>query len=123
MTVVSIQGLNKAEVLAVLYNAVKADLEWQKGEEQLTVEDAESFLSSQWYFLYLRGRFLGINLSGDEIDTKMYDDTHGYGSAKLIIDTLRDSGFQVIDLILPAGISIQSASVATQQKLRRIGLL
>jgi hypothetical protein len=44
MTVVSIQGLDKAEVLASLYNAVKADLEWQKGEEQLTVEDAESLL-------------------------------------------------------------------------------
>jgi hypothetical protein len=123
MTVVSIQGLDKAEVLASLYNAVKADLEWQKGEEQLTVEDAESLLSSQWYFLYLRGRFLGINLSGDEINTRMYDDAHGYGSAKLIIDTLRESGFRVIDLILPEGNGIQNTSVATQQKLRRIGLL
>src|SRR4030042_6086600 len=88
---ISLVGLNKAAVLAALYNASKPQgmgfLHYNPAP--MTVEEAEALLSEHSYFDYLGGRAIKVDLSGDYLDTWGYDRDNGQGAAKRAIDAMR----------------------------------
>lgn len=91
---INIAGLDKAEVLAALYNASRplgmGVLHFDP--KPMTKEEAQSFLdgtgkttepsrSREPYFDYLKGRVMKVNLAGDEFEEWAYDRDNGPGAA------------------------------------------
>lgn len=105
---VDISGLDKAAVLALLFNASAPGgmgfLTAQFGPSVMTVEDAEyvihdgdspdpDFPQGNLSYDYLFGRPLKIDLEGDEFDPWGFDrDNGGTGTAQRLIDEFRRSG-------------------------------
>lgn len=93
-----IKGIDKAELLAALYNA-----SWQqglgflhsRGTAKMTKEQAQVEISlclDDLYFDYLHGRPLKIDLNGDTLETRLYNrDNGGEGAAEEIVYNLRDA--------------------------------
>lgn len=108
MEMVNIAGLDKAAVLATLFNATAPSgmgfLQAQFGPSIMTVEDAQSvidnvgsndpgFLHGKLDYDYLFGRPLKVDLSGDEFDPWEFDrDNGGTGTAQRFIGNLRETG-------------------------------
>lgn len=92
---VSIAGLDKAAVLAALYNASQPPrmgfLNPRSGQSMSRVE-ARAALSRnpEGYFDYLNGRVMKVDLSGEEVDPGMYDRDNGDGAFAAVIERLRD---------------------------------
>lgn len=89
-----IAGLDKAEVLAALYNGSRQQgigFMHSRGAEGMTVEQARAEIANNeaMYFDYLRGRAMKIGLSGDELRTEAYNRDNGPGAAEAIITALR----------------------------------
>lgn len=88
----NIKGLNKAEVLAELYNNAKVQGMGflQADNKQMTTEEAKTILdeSSDKYFDYLKGRVMKIRIAGDEIDTRLYNRDNGNGAAERVLSKL-----------------------------------
>ena len=88
----NIEGLDKREVLAALYNAARPQgmgFPQYKPEPMTTIEAGE-ILAEGSYFDYLNGRVMKVNLKNDnEFEELLYDRDNGIGSAELVIDTLR----------------------------------
>jgi hypothetical protein len=83
---VNIQGLDKAEVLAALFNASKQQGMGfcdPTGSRQMSVEDARQYTDrgGVQYYDYLRGRVMKVDLSKDEMRTGLYDRDNGQGAA------------------------------------------
>lgn len=81
---ISIEGLNKAEVLAALYNASRpvgmGALRFMDAD--LSILDATRIIErGQLDFDYLQGRVMKVDLSSDEFDERLYDRDNGYGAA------------------------------------------
>jgi len=81
---IDLQGKNKAEVLAKLYNASKPQgmglLHYDS--KKMTTEQAQAILDTgQKCFDYLKGRVMKIDLSDDELDIRLYDRDNGQGAA------------------------------------------
>ena len=91
---ISLIGLNKSDVLRVLYNAAKPpspDSEYYNSKP-LTTEEAQKhidLLGKQ--IVYLRHRYLRINLSGDNLDPTIYDACNGPETAERAISELKNS--------------------------------
>lgn len=88
---INISKLNKADVLAALYNNSKplglGFLHHTTGV--MTTKEAQTLLDSgQSYFDYLQGRVMKIDLSGDELETWLYDRDNGGGAAKRALQAL-----------------------------------
>jgi hypothetical protein len=111
---IDITGLGKAAVLAALFNASAPGglgfLQAAYGPTDLTIEQAQECIDAvrssdpvsretpDLYFDYLHGRPLKLELDGDYINPWGYDrDNGGEGSAKKIIDELRESGQIISD--------------------------
>jgi hypothetical protein len=81
---IDLKELDKAEVLAKLYNNSKLQgmgfLQSKQGE--MTIEHARELLKKTNKFDYLYGKVMKINLSGDEFDPWLYDRDNGEGAAK-----------------------------------------
>lgn len=88
---VDIRGLNKAEVLAALYNNSKPQgFGFLHDPKPMSVKEAKKILKQQTDFDYLKGRVLKVNLSSDdEFEEWLYDRDNGYGAAQKAIDALR----------------------------------
>jgi len=88
---ISLAGLNKADVLAALYNASKPQGMGflQYDPKPMTREEAEALLKQTTHFDYLKGRVMKLNLADDELDPWGYDRDNGQNSAKNVIDELR----------------------------------
>ena len=102
---INIAGLDKAEVLAALYNAAKAQgmglLHYTP--EPMTIEQARELLGSRpdlaphasprqrTYFDYVKGRVMKVELSGDELNTRLYDRDNGDGAAERALKPLLDA--------------------------------
>jgi hypothetical protein len=93
---VDIRGLDRAAVLAALYNAAHPQGMGflQYDPEPMTIEQARELLSNggQWkHFDYLYGRVLKVDLSegDDQLNVGLYDRYNGAGAAQLVIDELR----------------------------------
>lgn len=78
---ISLEGLDKAAVLAALYNASKplglGFLHFTP--EPMTIEEARELLKKRTYFDYLKGRVMKIDLSGETLDPRPYDRDNGDG--------------------------------------------
>ena len=100
---VDISGLDKAAVLATLFNASAPSgmgfLQARFGPSIMTVEDAQQVINAggtnrgKLSFDYLFGRPLKFDLIGDEFDPWGFDrDNGGTGTASRLIEDLRASG-------------------------------
>lgn len=81
----NIAGLDKAEVLAALVNGGSVQglggIDSRAGK-WFTVEKARELLDSgETYFDYVHGRVVKIDLSGDDVNTRLYDRDNGPGAA------------------------------------------
>ena len=88
---VSIKGLDKAEVLCALYDRARplgmGLLHYNP--QPMTRAEAMDLLSKTQYFDYVRGRVMKVNLSNDEFDTWLFDRDNGDGAAESVISALR----------------------------------
>jgi len=91
MSIVNINGINKAELLAKLYNNSKPlGMEIvHYALENMTISEAEELLESQTYFDYLRGRVMKIELKNDELSTFLYNRDNGYDACERIVESLK----------------------------------
>lgn len=90
---IDITGLNKADVLRVLYNRARTQglgiLHYTP--EDMTVEEAQDILdhTGDKYFDYLKGRVMKVDLNGDSFNPRLYDRDNGEGAAESAIGPLR----------------------------------
>lgn len=93
---VSIKGLDKAVVLAALYNAARPQGMgfMHYDPTPMTPERAAGILNDtpRMYFDYLRGRVMKVDLSGYEFSPLGYDRDNGDGIAGAVIQSLRETG-------------------------------
>lgn len=91
---ISMVDLNKAVVLAALYNASKPQGAgfMHYDPKPMTPAEAETLLKRTSRFDYLKGRVMKVDLSGDEFDTWGYDRDNGENAAECVIAELRRSG-------------------------------
>jgi hypothetical protein len=110
MTAMNIKGLDRAAVLAALYNAARPQglgfLHYDP--KPMTVEEAREILNKharegELYVDYLYGRVIKVRISEKEdyIDPLLYDRDHGKGAAELVIESLRKTG-DVNNLLIQA---------------------
>ncbi|AYG07730.1 hypothetical protein D7M10_11795 [Pseudomonas fluorescens] len=83
-----IKGLDKAEVLAALFNASRQQglgfLD-TRGGVGMSADEAREILKETQHFDYLRGRVMKISLDGDELEPRLYDRDNGHGAAEQAI--------------------------------------
>lgn len=88
---VSIAGLDKAEVLAALYNASHPQgmgfLHYDPAP--MTRDEAAKLLERGQYFDYLKGRVMKVDLSGDEVSPRGYDRDSYDGALAEIVARVR----------------------------------
>lgn len=89
---IDIKGLDKADVLRVLYNRAQTQgmgfLQYVPGD--LAKEKAAEIVKAgHTSFDYLAGRVLKVNIAGDTLDEWAYDRDNGQGAAAAAIATLR----------------------------------
>ena len=80
---IDITGRDKADVLARLYNASHPQGLGilQLDPVPMTTAEASELLKSETYFDYLKGRVMKVDLSGDQLNPRMYDRDNGDGAA------------------------------------------
>ena len=91
---IDISKLDKAEVLAALYNGSKQQglgLLNPRGREPLTKAQAAELLKETTYFDYLAGRVMKVELKGDTLYTWGYDRDNGPGAAERALAPLAAS--------------------------------
>ena len=87
---IDISKLDKADVLCALYNNSKP---LGLGIIHFTPEDmekseAEILVNKYTYFDYLKGRIMKVDITGDELDPRLYDRDNGEGATQRAIDTI-----------------------------------
>lgn len=95
---VSIVGLNKAQVLAALYNGAKPQGAGFIHYDPKPMDEAEAeriLQSGQTYFDYLKGRVMKVDLSGDEIDPYLYDRDNGRNRVDCIMDEVKSQCYRI----------------------------
>lgn len=90
---ISIRGLDKAAVLAALYNASKQQgfgLRNEAGKKDLTVDEARQYVDGrdQLSFDYLRGRVMKVDITGNDLYPDLYDRDNGPGAAEAALAEL-----------------------------------
>ena len=81
---IDMASMNKAEVLAKLYNASRPQGMGflQFSPAPMTTEQAQELIAKgDGYFDYLYGRVMKVDLSGDQLDPYLYDRDNGQGAA------------------------------------------
>jgi len=95
---IDISGMDKAEVLASLYNNSKplglGNLHFVP--DNMTREEAQKLLQGHTYFDYLRGRVMKVNLKGDSFEERLYDRDNGPGAARQAIERLKESNHETV---------------------------
>jgi len=90
---IDIKGLDKAEVLAALYNNSRQQgmgfLDG-RGQQKMTADQARELLKEETSFDYLYGRVMKIQLEpeADTFEEYLYDRDNGKGAAQDAIDSL-----------------------------------
>lgn len=96
MTRVNIAGLDRAEIIAALYNASQplgmGFLHYDPAP--MMRDEAQAYLDQMGerpYFDYLKGRVMkvGFGVGTDEMRVDLYDRDNGRGAAERAIDSLR----------------------------------
>ncbi len=83
-----IKGLDKAVILMILYNNSKPlGLGiFNYDANPMDYDEAKKILKHQTYFDYYKGRVMKIDLSGDELDTCLYNRDNGEKAAENFIN-------------------------------------
>lgn len=91
---INLKDLDKAAVLAALYNASKPQGMGflHCDPTPMTVEEARELLKRTTNFDYLKGRVMKVDLSGDTLDPWGYDRDNGQGAAWASITSLQSTG-------------------------------
>lgn len=95
MKEISMEGLDKADVLAALYNASKPSLLGLRNYDikPMTREEAAALLTERrhrgCYFDYIKGRVMKVCLGYPSFDPQFYNRDNGEGVAERIINDLR----------------------------------
>lgn len=102
MAMVSIKGMDKAEVLLALWQASQMQGMSFLGflaSGELTLEQAQKEIQERKhtgfdgkdsiYFDYLNGKVMKVDLGQDEFDPRLYDRDNGEGAAQRAIDNLK----------------------------------
>jgi len=88
MAQINLVGMDKAVVLAALYNASKPQgmgfLHYDP--TPMSIKEAHELLEEGTYFDYFKGRVMKIDLSGDTLNTWGYDRDNGDGAAEKAIN-------------------------------------
>jgi hypothetical protein len=88
---IDITGLDKATVLAALYNHSKPQgmgfLHFDP--TPMTPEEAATHLQRSMYTDYLKGRIIKVDLKNDEFNEALYDRDLGSGAAAEAVDSIR----------------------------------
>ena len=91
---VSIQGLDKADVLKALHDNSKTQgsgrLHYKP--EGLSIDQCRDLIKESTDFDYLQGRVMKVNIEGDNFDPWGYDRDNGEGAAEKAILPLRIKG-------------------------------
>lgn len=89
---IDITGLDKAEVLAALFNASKQQgmgFLNTSGAKPMTVDEARLLTDENYpYYDYLRGRVMKVDIRGSELDPRLYDRDNGQGAAARALQPL-----------------------------------
>lgn len=96
---IEIKGKSKAKILATLYNNARVQgMGWLHYDPTpMTESQAQELLDGgNTYFDYLKGRVMKVDLSGDYMETWLYNRDNGKGKAEKLIDALT-STTQAID--------------------------
>ena len=93
---IDISGLDKAEVLAALFNASKQQgmgFLNSRGSSNMTVEEARKLTDQggRQYYDYLLGRVMKVDLSQDEFFPGLYDRDNGQGAAARALSNLQEN--------------------------------
>lgn len=94
---IDITNLDRAEMIAALYNATKGifgppDPPMTKEEAQLEIDALlEGEQGNRWYFDYLNGRVMKIHFGKDILDTRLYDRDNGQGAARNALNSLMNA--------------------------------
>ena len=80
---IDITGRDKADVLACLYNASRPQGLGilHLDPTPMTKDEARKILETATRFDYLKGRVMKVDLSGDELNPRLYDRDNGDGAA------------------------------------------
>lgn len=92
--IMNISKFTKAQVLAALHNGSKVQGMgiFQATGRPMTTEEAQKEIDDRegdLYFDYLHGKVMKIDLSGDELNPRLYDRDNGEGAAEAIISKLQ----------------------------------
>lgn len=89
----NIAGLDKAKVLITLYNRAKPQgLGYLQHEPvDMDIEEAKALIEERpyCYWDYLKGRVMKIDLSKDEVETRLYNRDNGPGAAEMAVEMIR----------------------------------
>ena len=94
---ISIEGLDKAQVLAALFNHSKQQgmgFYDRSGASQMTAEQAAKDIErmdGRLYFDYHLGRVMKVDIAGDSFSPRLYDRDNGQGAAAAAIDSIRQA--------------------------------
>lgn len=94
--IINIKGIDKARILAALYNASKQqgmgflhtkgaagkDMSTAEAQAEIDARLAHGGPAAAIYFDYLHGRVMKVDLTGDELDPWGYDRDNGAGAAE-----------------------------------------
>lgn len=91
---IDIKGIDKAVLLAALYNASKQQgmgFLQTRGARSMSVEEAKKEIEQnpRGYYDYLHGRVMKSDISKDTFDPWGYDRDNGSGSAERVINSIR----------------------------------
>lgn len=88
---INIAGLDKAKVLIALYEHARAQGMGflQAKNEPMTEAEAKALLEADDYFDYVHGRVMKVQISGDELNPRLYDRDNGFGAAEAAIKTIK----------------------------------
>ncbi len=88
---IDISKLDKAEVLAALYNASKPQgmgfLHFDP--TPMKTEEARELLKQLNYFDYLKGRVMKVEIKGDTLNPRLFDRDNGQGAAARALSNLK----------------------------------
>lgn len=94
-TAIDIKGIDKAELLAGLYNASRQKgmgFLHSRGGRDMTKEQAEEEIKAaqpELYFDYLHGRVMKVQLSGDTLSPWGFDRDNHEGAAAEVVAEIR----------------------------------
>ena len=95
---IDITGVDKALLLAGLFNSSKSPGMgfFSKGANtEMTAEAAQNHINNQerttgkLKFDYLDGRYMKVDISGDELDPSQYDSVNGAGATRRVVDSIK----------------------------------